>query len=266
MAYIKLQKNEAVEFLSKKGRRIEIIFFGLILTFISILPVFLFYYLYEISLILVKRNISSADMQNYIMAGVVVTALACIMLFAVFVIFPTYSYFFKYVYRIYSESLDINRRYACVSRGRYHNMIGSGLVITLIFALCLAPLIALVALGAQIAKVGGTLANILNYLFVFVVFAGIVIGWVIFLLFRPLFLFCYFSSAGEGVLNAMRQSARLMRTRRAKQIYKEYMTALFSSLILSAATLLILFFIDALPKMTVVYYRVADDIILGDNE
>ena len=35
-------------------------------------------------------------------------------------------------------------------------------------------------------------------------------GVVIFLLFRPLFLFCYFSSAGEGVLNAMRQSARLM--------------------------------------------------------
>ena len=73
-----------------------------------------------------------------------------------------------------------------------------GAIIFGVLAICLVPVIFLVDLGMKFASnEGSTLALILNYLFVFVVAAGLVIGFLIFLLFKPLFLVGYYVARGK---------------------------------------------------------------------
>jgi hypothetical protein len=57
-----------------------------------------------------------------------------------------------------------------------------------------------------------------------------------------------------------------MRSPRAKQIYKEYIKAFLPSLLLSVPSVLVLFLIDTLPKMSLVYFEVADEIVYGEQQ
>ena len=110
------------------------------------------------------------------------------------------------------------------------------------------------------------IAMLVSYLFFLIVAIGLVLGFFVFLLFRPLFLFGYYSARGEKVGKALSKSVKRMRSSRAKQIYKEYINSFVPSLLLSIVTLLVYFFIDTLPKMSMVYFDVADDIIYNEQQ
>ena len=86
-----------------------------------------------------------------------------------------------------------------------------------------------------------------------------------FLLFRSLFLFAYFASKGENVGEAIKKSCKIMKTQKAKRYYKSYIKSFLPNLLLALPTFLVLFFIDTLPKMMIVYYKLCDELLYGDK-
>ena len=264
MVDIKLKKKEAAEFLGRKGRRIEIIFFGLLLVFVTIAPIYLFVYLEYFFCELADYVIKAMSLGAYSKAielSCSIVAGACAILLGVFLTLPIFSCFFGSMYRIYRDGVAGKRKYLAFGEGGYVGALGSGAVIFGVFAICLVPVIALVNLGSYLADSSDERVVILvSYLFFLIVAAGLILGFLIFLLFKPLFLFAYYSSRGEKVTKAISKSVKRMRSPRAKQIYNDYIRAFLPSLLLSLATVLVLFLLDTLPKMSMVYLDIADEI------
>lgn len=268
---IKSKIKEAAEFLGKRGRRIEFIFFGLILVFVSLMPMFLYSYMEYLFAIFADYTMDVAGLTVEQADGLftVLNALAfCVaILFAVLVTFPTFYCFFGYSYKLYREGIAGRGRYLDLGERGYLGALGSGAVICGVLAICIAPVIVLVTIGNKLAFVENELVSILvKYVFVVVVAGGLAIGFLIFVLFKPLFLFAYYSARGERTLSAISKSVERMRSPRAKQIYKEYIKAFLPSLLLSVASILVLFLLDTLPKMSIVYFDIADEIIYGEQQ
>ena len=269
MIDIKLQKKEAADFLNKKGRRIDLIFFGLVLVFTAIMPFYLFSYfsyLFEFVAEYIVKTAGLAEkyLETFEMIFVLASAAFAVLLY-VFITFPTYSCFFCHSYKVYRNGIAGERKLLCFGKHGYGGALGAGSLIFGIFALCLAPVIAFVTFGiGYVTDNETTLATILSYLFVVGVAICLALGFLIFLLFKPLFLLGYYVARGKKLGEACSLSVRQMRSQRAKQIYWQYIGAFLPSLLLGLVTVLVLFLIDTLPKMTVVYFNVADDIIYGE--
>lgn len=269
MIDIKLKKKEAAAFLGSRGRRIEIIFFGLLLVFSTLVPIFLLSYI-EYLLLVLAGFISDVAKLSESVLGVLeisasVIAFACAILFAIFVTFPIFACFFGNSYRIYREGIAGDRQYFAFGERGYFGAVSSGSVIFGIFAFCLIPVIVLSQIGMHFAfHEDHRIAMLVSYFLVLIVAAGLALGFLVFMLFRPFFLFGYYTARGEKVGAALSKSIKRMRSARAKQIYKAYIKAFLPSLLLSLATLLVLFLIDTLPKMSIVYFDIADDIAYGE--
>ena len=268
MVDIKQRKKEAAEFLGRKGRRIEIIFFGLLLVFVTIASIYLFayleYFFYEIADHLIK-TMALGVYKGAIEISCSIVAGACAILLAIFLTLPIYACFFGSTYRIYRGGIAGRRKYFALGERGYFGAMSAGTIIFSVLVICLAPVIALVQLGEYLAKSDDErVVTLVTYLFFLIVAVGLVLGFLIFLLFRPLFLFAYYSAKGEKMTQALSKSVKRMRSPRAKQIYKEYIMAFLPSLLLSLATVLVLFLLDTLPKMTMVYFDVADDMSQGE--
>jgi len=265
------KKKDATDFLNRRGRRIEIIFFGLLLVFATIAPIYIWsyveYVLLNLADWLVKAVNISESVINVIEFCISTFSVCCGILFAIFITFPIYSCFFGHSYRIYREGLAGERRYFAFGERGYFGAVRSGSIIFGVFALCLLPVIVLVEVGTVfVSSDDRRIAMLVSYLFFLIVAIGLVLGFFVFLLFRPLFLFGYYSARGEKVGKALSKSVKRMRSPRAKQIYKEYINSFVPSLLLSIVTLLVYFFIDTLPKMSMVYFDVADDIIYNEQQ
>ena len=269
MIDIKLQKKEAADFLNKKGRRIDLIFFGLVLVFTAIMPFYLFSYVsYSLEFVadyIVKAaGLAEKYLEIFEIIFIAVSAALAVLLY-VFITFPIYSCFFGHTYRIYRNGIAGERKLLCFGPYGYGGALRSGAIIFGVLAICLVPVIFLVDLGMKFASnEGSTLALILNYLFVFVVATGLVIGFLIFLLFKPLFLVGYYVARGKKLKEACSLSVKHMRSQKAKEIYGQYIKSFLPSLLLSLVTVLVLFLMDTLPKMMIVYFNIADEIIYGE--
>ena len=115
MNTIKQRKREAAEFLGRKGRRIEIIFFGLLLVFVTFVPIYIYYCTEELFSALVNYicNTASltADVKHYMTVGSVCLTVLLIVIFAIFISFPAYAQFFSHSYRIYRDSVAGTPKY-----------------------------------------------------------------------------------------------------------------------------------------------------------
>lgn len=271
MTDIKQKKKEAAEFLGRKGRRIEIIFFGLLLTFVSIMPIYLCSYIvffFEKLNEYIKITMKLTDSQSNIMlTALEILALCISILFVIFLTFPVFSCFFKNSYKIYRQGIAGERKHFELGEHGYFGAVRSGAVIFGIFALCLVPVTVFVEIGMNLAfSTDKHIAALIEYLFIFIIAAGLVLGFLIFLLFKPLFLFGYYTARGKTVREALKESVTRMRSPRAKQIYGAYIKTFLPSLLLSVATVLVFFLLDTLPKMSMVYFDIADDIVYGKQQ
>ena len=269
MIDIKLKKREAADFLNRKGRRIEIIFFGLILIFVSLAPIFLYSYLSYIfsHLNIYIVNTAKLTVEQGNISYTVFWIFAVIISFAVvlFLTVPMYSCFFSHSYKIYRDGIAGKAKYFEFGEYGYWGGFRSGLLIFVILVLCLAPTVAIVALCRWFATFDDIrFVALVNYLSFIAVAVGIVFGFFIFLFFKPLFLFGYYIARGKKVVEALSLSQKQMKTPRANEIYRAYIRSFIPSLLLSLATLLVLFLLDTLPKMSMVYFDVADEIIYGE--
>lgn len=259
MVDIKLKKKEAAEFLGRKGRRIEIIFFGLLLVFVTVTPIYLSAYLEYFFFEILEQIGFEKSVLEFVSSTL---AILFGVIFAIFLTLPIFYCFFAHSYRTYRNGIAGERKYFAFGKSGYFGAMRSGAVIFGIFALCLIPVIVLVELGRIFASSADKrVATLVSYLFFIIVAVGLVLGFLIFLLFKPFFLFVYYVSKGEKLSRAISQSVKRMSSPRAKQIYWEYIKGFLPPLLLSLATLLVLFFLDTLPKMSIVYFNVADEIV-----
>lgn len=270
MIDIKLKKREAADFLSRKGRRIEIIFFGLILVFVSFAPIFLYSYLSYIfshlNAYIVKTAELTAKQGEIGITLFTVLSAVCSLAFVFFLTLPMYSCFFRHSYGIYRDGIAGKPKYFEFGEHGYSGGLRSGAIIFSILVLCLAPAIAIIALCRWFATFDDIrLVALVNYLSFIAVAIGIVFGAFIFLLFKPFFLFGYYTARGKKVTEALSLSEKQMKTPRAKEIYKTYLKAFIPSLLLSLVTILVFFLFDTLPKMSMVYFDIADEIIYGEQ-
>ncbi|MBO7302727.1 MAG: hypothetical protein J6U68_00905 [Clostridia bacterium] len=266
---MKALKQEANGFLGKRGRRVGFIFFGLLLIFASFLPIYAFSYIEYLLITLLEYIARSAPLGvplfNGLSIGATVLSAVIAVLIAIFFTSFVYSRFFSYAYKSYREGIAGEPKFFSVGKGGYFKTWRTGLLLYGILVLCLVPVIVLVEVGSYfLQSQDKRVASLVSYLFVFVIAIGLVLGFLIFLLFRPLFLYGYYVSRGKGVKESVLLSVRRMRTLRAKQMYKNYIRSFLPSLLLSVVTIMVLFIIDTLPKMMAVYYMVADDIVYGE--
>lgn len=267
---MKALKNEASDFLGKRGRRVEFIFFGLLLIFAALLPIYAYSYIeylltFAITRIATVMNFTKELFDGFAI-GVLIISVIIAVLVAIFFTSFIYSRFFSYGYVSYREGIAGAPKFFSVGKKGYFKTWRSGILLYGILVLCLLPVIVLVEVGSRFAlSQDKRIAALVSYLFVFVIAAGLVLGFLIFLLFRPLFLYGYYLARGKGVKESLALSIKRMRTPRAKRMYKDYIKSFLPSLLLSVVTIMVLFIIDTLPKMTVVYYIVADEIVYGEK-
>ena len=265
MVDMKLQKKEATAFLNKRGRRIEMILYGLLLVFVIFAPLYLYSYLEYLLITLANAINLTKNWQDILSVALPVFSGACAIISVIFITFPVFHSFFTHSYKLYRAGLAGAPCYLPRDKGGYDKALRSGAVLGVIFVLCLLPLILLVSVCRPFAfHEDERIAALVSYLFFLIVAAGLALGFVVFLLFRPLFLFGYYSARGRSVRQSLSFSVKAMRAERAKTLYGKYIRAFLPSLLLSLLTLLVLFFLDTLPKMTMVYYRVADEITYGE--
>lgn len=273
MNTIKQRKREAAEFLGRKGRRIEIIFFGLLLVFVTFVPIYIYYCTEELFAALVNYICNTAkltaEVRGYIDIGATCLTVLIISLFAIFVSFPAYAQFFSYSYKVYRDSVAGAPKYFSFGKGGYGRAIVSGFFIALAFALCLAPVIAIFNVGLYVISLTEEkikiLSMILNYAFPIFIVIGLLIGFFVFLLFYPFFLFPYYVAREKNAFRAIGLSVRQMRKKSAKKLYWRYIGGFLPSIILSLITILVLFLIDTMPKMSMVYFDVAEDIVAAEK-
>ena len=263
MNNVKELKKEATDFLGKKGRRIDMVFYCLILVFVLISPIFIFYYtqylvLWGIAALPVK--LTNAELLSSVIA------LAAAIALALFASLPVVHSYFKYSYKLYREGIAGRVSYFSHGKREYGRSLSGGFFIGLFMAACASPLMVLVELLRPFAvHPDKRISSLVSYLFFLVVALGLVLGFGVFLLLRPMFLFCYYTSRGYSVGSSFSMSVKNMRSARAKRLYMDYIKAFLPDMLLSAATLLIWFVIDTLPRMTLVYQRIADEIAYNEE-
>lgn len=254
---MKSLKKEATDFLNKRGRRVKMIFYGLLLVFVSIAPVLFYHY----SKYLMSVAISYAvELTKLITAAVSVTALAGAIILFVLLGLPVISNYFDFSYKIYREGALGKPLYLPCAK-RYFKSLLYGLSIFACIAATASPLLIVIALIRPFAFHSNELiANLVSYLFVFAVVGGLALSFGVFLLLKPFFMICYYFSKGESVGRAFVMSVRAMKPKSAKRRYNAYIKSFLPALLLSLLSLLTLFLVDTLPKMTLVYYRIAEEI------
>jgi hypothetical protein len=262
---IKIKIKEAAEFLDRRGRRIEIIFFGLILVFAALAPLMIYAYIEHLFAVLTSYIVGLARLTvvqgNAIYIAFLVLAVFIVLCFLAFFTMPLFSCFFGHSYRLYRNGIAGKSKLFALGKGGYWGAIKAGCVIFVLLAICLAPVIIISFVGSSLAESDNeVIVALVKYLFVFAIAAGLALGFLIFILLRPLFLFVYYTSRGESAGAAILLSVKRMRSHRAKEMYNKYIKSFLPSLLLSLATVLVLFFVDTLPKMSMVYFEVADEI------
>ena len=293
---MKLKKKEATEFLNKRGRRIELILCGLVLVFTAIAPIFIYSYVSELvfwgtDLIADALEMGKkAEEALGIFARVVGWIMA--VAFVVFVTCPTYSSYFGFSYKLYRNGMAGNGVRFPEKKAYIHELLNGGVIFgTLLVSFI--PIALLIDLGnlaldaiskkpfinkliemidnEEVRKsisdiiTDEKLVSSMEAMFFLLVLVGLVLSFLVFLLFKPLFLVGYFTARGSNAKEAVKMSVKKMRTPSAKSAYKAYIKSFLPALLLSLVSLLTLFFADTLPKMTTVYFRVADEIVYGEN-
>lgn len=293
---MKLKKKEATEFLNKRGRRIELILCGLVLVFTAIAPIFIYSYVSELvfwgtDLIADALEMGKkAEEALGIFARVVGWIMA--VAFVVFVTCPTYSSYFGFSYKLYRNGMAGNGVRFPEKKAYIHELLNGGVIFgTLLVSFI--PIALLIDLGnlaldaiskkpfinkliemidnEEVRKsisdiiTDEKLVSSMEAMFFLLVLVGLVLSFLVFLLFKPLFLVGYFTARGSNAKEAVKMSVEKMRTPSAKSAYKAYIKSFLPALLLSLVSLLTLFFADTLPKMTTVYFRVADEIVYGEN-
>ena len=266
---IKLEKKEAARFLGQRGRRIDLLFFGLILIFVWMAPIFLYNYVaYLVSTILigvVGDMTFTKTVAEFLSAIAPTVGVLVSVAFLIFVTLPVMHRFFSFSYRMHRQG--IAGGYGFFSGGSsFFKSMCLGSVSSGVLIVCLALPVVCYKIGKLIMNnPNETIAMIGKGLFSFIVILGIALGFCAFLLFRVFFLYGYFSARGEKVGTAIKKSCKIMKTQRAKQLYKSYIKAFVPSLLLALPTFLVWFFVDTLPKMIIVYYKVCDELLYGEN-
>lgn len=290
---MKAIKSEATEFLNKKGRRIELILCALVLVFTAVVPIFFYSYIVDFTFMAMNKADLNFNAMMEDIISVAVRVISCILslLFVVFVTFPVYSSYFGFSYKLYRNGIAGNGEHFPNGKGYGHALSTGGILYGVLFV-SLVPLVLLVDLGnllfslvndeafaekilskiknEEISEYIGKLlqelsiADFLNAFFFVIIIVGLVLSFLVFLLFKPTFLVGYFIARGEKAGRAIKLSRERMRTARAKKIYGDYIKSFLPSLLISVVTLLTLFLIDTLPKMTVVYFEIADEIVYGE--
>ena len=293
---MKLKKKEATEFLNKRGRRIELILCGLVLVFTAIAPIFIYSYVSELvfwgtDLIANALEIGKkAEEALGIFARVVGWIMA--VAFVVFVTCPTYSSYFGFSYKLYRNGMAGNGVRFPEKKAYTHELLNGGVIFGVLLV-SFIPIALLIDLGnlaldaiskkpfinkliemidnEEVRKsisdiiTDEKLVSSMEAMFFILVLVGLVLSFLVFLLFKPLFLVGYFTARESNAKEAVKMSVEKMRTPSAKSAYKAYIKSFLPALLLSLVSLLTLFFADTLPKMTTVYFRVADEIVYGEN-
>ena len=293
---MKLKKKEATEFLNKRGRRIELILCGLVLVFTAIAPIFIYSYVSELvfwgtDLIANALEIGKkAEEALGIFARVVGWIMA--VAFVVFVTCPTYSSYFGFSYKLYRNGMAGNGVRFPEKKAYTHELLNGGVIFGVLLV-SFIPIALLIDLGnlaldaiskkpfinkliemidnEEVRKsisdiiTDEKLVSSMEAMFFLLVLVGLVLSFLVFLLFKPLFLVGYFTARESNAKEAVKMSVEKMRTPSAKSAYKAYIKSFLPALLLSLVSLLTLFFADTLPKMTTVYFRVADEIVYGEN-
>ena len=271
MVDMKLKMREAAEFLGRKGRRIEIIFFGLLLVFVTIMPLYLYSYLeyffgemYEF----IQNYHTFTEIQNDVITIVCLFfAIVCAIAFVAFLTLPIYSCFFDFSYKIYRNGSCGKQKFLGFGKRGYWGAFRAGGIFVFIFALSVAPVVGMVILGKYLVGFDDVrIVTLVNNLFFLMIAMGFVIGFFVLLAFKPFFLFGYYIAKGKKVFEALSLSCKQMKKKSAKEIYFVYFKAFVPSLLLSLATLLVFFIVDTLPKMILVYFDVAEDIVYVEQE
>ena len=293
---MKLKKKEATEFLNKRGRRIELILCGLVLVFTAIAPIFIYSYVSELvfwgtDLIADALEMGKkAEEALGIFARVVGWIMA--VAFVVFVTCPTYSSYFGFSYKLYRNGMAGNGVRFPEKKAYIHELLNGGVIFGVLLV-SFIPITLLIDIGnlaldaiskkpfinkliemidnEEVRKsisdiiTDEKLVSSMEAMFFLLVLVGLVLSFLVFLLFKPLFLVGYFTARGSNAKEAVKMSVEKMRTPSAKSAYKAYIKSFLPALLLSLVSLLTLFFADTLPKMTTVYFRVADEIVYGEN-
>ena len=266
---IKAEKKEAACFLNRRGRRIDFVFFGLLLIFAWMIPVFLFNYVtYLVCTFVIgfwghlKFTKLVANLLSAVSpaVGVIFAVLSLI-----FITLPVMHRFFSFSYRMHRQGIAGREGFFCGGES-YKKSLSKGAVSSGVLILCAVPGILFYNLARLLVKSSDEMISTFAMgIFAFVVMAGIVLGFFVFVLFRPIFLYGYFSAKGEKVDSAIKKSIKIMKTEKAKALYKGYIKSFVLELLLAIPTFLVLFFVDTLPKMTLVYYRLCDELLYGEE-
>ena len=267
---IKTEKKEAARFLNQKGRRVDLVFFGLILIFVWMAPVFIYSYVAYLVSTLMVGVFGGIDFTQAVamLLSLIAPALGALLaiLFLIFVTSPVMHRFFLFSYRMHRCGVAGRCEFFGGGRREYSKSLSSGFVCVSVMVICMIPPIVAQALAKLMVNSPDKIISALGQgIFVLVILLGIFLGFCVFLLFRPLFLFGYFSAKGETVGASLKKSCKIMKSKGAKNVYKSYIKSFAPSLLLAIPTFLVLFFIDTLPKMITVYHRLCDEIVYGDE-
>ena len=270
MNFVKSLKKEMTSFLGKKGRRIELIMYSFAVVFVIVAPIYLFVCSAALAEYLAAFVIGDVKLDeaslNIIITTINTVAGAIAISSVIFVTFPVLHGYFLSSYRLYRDGAAGDS--VCIGqvKNSYMRSLVSGAAIGGIALICVLPFIAIVNAATVFANHNDTkIAALVSYLFIPILFVGLVLGFLIFLLFRAWFLFGYYSSKGKNFKESMLLSFKMMKTERARRMYKDYIKSFLPSLLLALPTVMVLFFIDTLPKMMLTYYRLADSLEYGEQ-
>lgn len=259
----KQQKNDIVSFLNKKGRRIELVIYSLILLFVVIAPIYIFSYTANLVNYIVALAVSGLKIEgvllNFLQNSGAIVGSAITLLCVIFISFPVIDFYFKLIYRIYRDGAAGRTLAVGGIEGGYMRSVARGTVFGVSIFCCAMPFIILTEIATRFAGHSDErIAVLASYLFFFVFALGVALGFLVFMLFRPLFLFGYYAARGKKVGESLSLSVKAMRTPLAKAMYKDYIKYFIPYLLLAIPTLFVLFLIDTLPKMMIAYYRMAE--------
>ena len=267
---IKTEKKEAARFLNQKGRRIDLLVFELIMIFASLSPIFIYHYVTYLVSTLIVWSVGDAELSqgvaNFLTALSPISGLLLSTLFMIFVTCPIMHRFFLFSYRTHRQGVAGRAEFFGGDGAKYSSSLAKGAVCVATLGICILPIVGSYKVATLLVESENeTVAALGVGIFAFLVLTGIFLGFCVFLLFRPLFLFGYFSAKGETVGASFKKSFKVMKTKKAKALYKSYMASFTPSLLLAIPTVFVLFFVDTLPKMITVYYKLCDELVYGDK-
>ncbi len=266
---IKTEKKDAAVFLGKRGRRVDFVFWGIIIIFVTIAPVFLFSYtahLLSVAVVNIFAGMTfSPTVATIISYSGVILAFVLTLFLVIFFTFPVFHSFFGFSYRIYREGMGAKNEFSKSPAFGYFGLLRAGFISVGVLIISLIPVFASMKFGNSLVVSGNSsIAAMARGLFLFIIILGIVLGFCVFLLFRPIFLFGYFSARGESVRVSLKKSRAIMKKKSSKKLYSAYIKAFLPSLSLALPTFMVLFFVDTLPKMMIVYYRLSDELVYSE--